>query len=62
MAGQTIVIPLQRGKGGLVNIVQHFCNLHRILVAQSDWLMWRLSLLYWASLPQTTEAQQRLSF
>ena len=32
------------GKGGLVNIVQHFCKSGGILGGgQSDWLMWQLS-------------------
>ena len=42
-----------RGKGGLVNIVQHFCTSAGISAVQSDWLMWQLSHLYLASLPQT---------
>ena len=43
-----------RGKGGLVNIVQHFLYLPaEFWAAQSDWLMWQLSHLYWTSLPQT---------
>ena len=40
-----------RGNGGLVNIEQHLCISAGILAAQSDWLMWQLSHLYWASLP-----------
>ena len=40
-----------RGKEeGLVT----FLYLRRILTAQSDWLTWQLSHLYFASLPQTT--------
>ena len=31
------------GKGGLVNIIQHFCRSAGISVEQSDWLMWQLS-------------------
>ena len=43
-----------REKGGLVNIAQHFCRAGGTLAGQSDWLMWQLSHLYWASLQQTT--------
>ena len=32
-----------RGKGGLVNIVQHFCTSGGISMPQSDWLIWQLS-------------------
>ena len=35
-----------RGRGGLVNIVQHFCTSTGISAAQFDWLMWQLSHLY----------------
>ena len=31
-----------------------FLYIQGILAAQSDWLMWQLSHLHWASLPQTT--------
>ena len=41
---------LQLGKGGLVNIVQHFCRSGGISAEQSDWLMWQISHLYYASL------------
>ena len=41
-------------KRGLVNIVQHFCTSTEFRWHISDWLMWQLSHLYWASLPQTT--------
>ena len=34
--------------------IAHFCIANEYLVAQSDWL-------YWASLPQNTEAQQTTS-
>ena len=30
-------------------------QVHRISVGQSDWVMWQLSHLYWASLPQSTQ-------
>ena len=43
-------------KGGLVNIVQHFLYLHRISAVQSDWLIWQLSQLYWASLVSSPRA------
>ena len=34
----------QRRKGGLVNIVQHFCTSTEFLAAQSDWFTWQLPL------------------
>ena len=37
--------PLQRGKGGLVNIVQHFCTSTRISVSQCGWLLFHLNKL-----------------
>ena len=55
---------------GMVNIEQqHLCIFGGILAAQSDWLMWQLSHLYWASLPlsftyhrlQNIEQQQQLA-
>ena len=41
--------PHQRRKGGLVNIVQHFCTSTEFLAAQSDWFTWQLLYLDWAS-------------
>ena len=40
-------------KGGLVNIVQHFCTCTEFQWHSPDWLIWQLSHLYWASLQQT---------
>ena len=49
--------PLQHSKrkGCPMNIVQHFCTSpveFGISAVQSDWLMWELSHVYWASLLQ----------
>ena len=42
-----------RGKGVWWILYNSFCT-SRISAVQSDWLIWQLSQLYWASFPQTT--------
>jgi len=45
---------LQEEKGSGEYSTTFFCTSTRLSVAQSDWLIWQLSHLYWAYLPQTT--------